>query len=158
MSHDGLQTVPCIDHPPYRWIRQHLLFHRWIWSKSTRPGILRGSWLVDCNDQGAWMWSWYHGSCSHTFGWRFVYIDYILRILMSLCCQVFYICYVPWFLFDGMFFTPQRKRWIVHSSLKFKNHVFDTPHTHTTLQKRNCLIWPVPPFCLLLGFSCWQGF
>ena len=39
--------------------------------------------------------------------------------------------------------------------------MFLTPphtHTHTTLHKRNGLIWPVPPFCLLLGFSGWQGF
>ena len=39
-------TLYSIDHRPYRLIRQHHLFHRWIWSKSTRPGILRGSWLV----------------------------------------------------------------------------------------------------------------
>ena len=142
------QTVPCVDHPPFRWIRQHLLFRRWIWSESTRPGILRGSWLVDCNDQGAWMWTWYHGSCSHTFGWGFVYIDYILRILVSLCCQHMLCAMVP---FNGIFFCTPSVKDELFTRVWNSKIMFLTPPTHThNLAQMKRSDRTSPPFLLIV--------
>lgn len=140
-------TLYSIDHPPCRWIRQHLLFHRWIWSESTRPGILRGIWFVG--------WLQWQGC---------------LDVIM-----------VPWFMFTYIWmgiclywqYPPDSHEFVLPSFLHmlcarfpFCWHSFRTPafmlltpppHTQPCT-KRNCLIWPVPPFCLLLGFSGWRGF